>query len=75
MTSGLIPGERVLVSSQFLIDADANLKAAISQLLSGGGIRAAGCRGGDAARGMQHGEMPGSPGAMQGAASGTRPSR
>ena len=35
VTSGLAPGEQVLVSSQFLIDADANLKAAISQLLSG----------------------------------------
>ena len=35
VTSGLAPGEEVLVSSQFLIDADANLKAAIAQLLDG----------------------------------------
>ncbi|MDE2772694.1 MAG: efflux RND transporter periplasmic adaptor subunit [Gemmatimonadota bacterium] len=33
VSSGLEAGEQVLVSSQFLIDTDANLKAAISQLL------------------------------------------
>ncbi len=70
VTSGLTPGEQVLVSSQFLIDADANLKAAISQLLSGAES------GQPAADGeMQHGEMPGSPGAMRGAASGMPPGR
>ena len=35
VASGLAPGEEVVVSSQFLIDADANLRAAISQLLDG----------------------------------------
>ncbi|MDE2796245.1 MAG: efflux RND transporter periplasmic adaptor subunit [Gemmatimonadota bacterium] len=35
ITSGLAAGETVVVSSQFLIDSDANLRAAISQLLSG----------------------------------------
>ncbi len=35
VTAGLSPGEAVVVSSQFLIDSDSNLKAAISQLLSG----------------------------------------
>ena len=34
VTAGLSPGEAVVVSSQFLIDSDSNLKAAISQLLS-----------------------------------------
>ena len=33
VASGLAPGESVVVSSQFLIDSDANLRAAISQLL------------------------------------------
>ena len=61
VTSGLIPGEQVLVSSQFLIDADANLKAAISQLLSGAetGQPPAGGE-------MQHGEMRGSSGETPG---------
>ena len=70
VTSGLIPGEQVLVSSQFLIDADANLKAAISQLLSGAETGEPG-----AAGEMQHGEMPGPSGTMQGAASGMPPGR
>ena len=36
VTDGLAPGEAVVVSSQFLIDSESNLKAAISQLLRGG---------------------------------------
>ena len=32
IASGLAAGETVVVSSQFLIDSDANLRAAISQL-------------------------------------------
>ena len=36
VASGLAEGETVVVSSQFLIDSDANLKAAISQLLDPG---------------------------------------
>ena len=36
VTAGLTPGERVVVSSQFLIDSESNLQAAISQLLRGG---------------------------------------
>ena len=35
VASGLAEGENVVVSSQFLIDSDANLRAAISQLLGG----------------------------------------
>ena len=35
VTDGLIPGEEIVVSSQFLIDSESNLKAAISQLLRG----------------------------------------
>jgi len=35
VTEGLEPGERVVVSSQFLIDSESNLKAAIAQLLRG----------------------------------------
>lgn len=35
ITAGLAPGERVVVSSQFLIDSESNLKAAASQLLRG----------------------------------------
>ena len=70
VTSGLVPGEQVLVSSQFLIDADANLKAAISQLLSGAQSGQSPADGE-----MQHGEMPGPPGTMQGAASGMPPGR
>ena len=35
IASGLDAGETVVVSSQFLIDSDANLRAAISQLLGG----------------------------------------
>ena len=34
VAAGLSPGEAVVISSQFLIDSDSNLKAAISQLLS-----------------------------------------
>ncbi len=34
VTAGLSPGEMVVTSSQFLIDSESNLKAAISQLLS-----------------------------------------
>ena len=34
VTAGLFPGEMVVTSSQFLIDSESNLKAAISQLLS-----------------------------------------
>ena len=33
VTAGLSPGERVVVSSQFLIDSESNLKAAVGQLL------------------------------------------
>ena len=36
VTSGLEAGERVVVSSQFLIDSESNLKAAIAQLLGDG---------------------------------------
>lgn len=36
VASGLAPGENVVVSSQFLIDSDSNLRTAISQLLSSG---------------------------------------
>lgn len=32
VTAGLSPGERVVVSSQFLIDSESNLKAAVAQL-------------------------------------------
>ena len=35
VAAGLAEGESIVVSSQFLIDSDANLRAAISQLLSG----------------------------------------
>ena len=35
ITSGLAAGERVVVSSQFLIDSESNLRAAISQLSRG----------------------------------------
>jgi len=35
VVSGLAEGEHVVVSSQFLIDSDANLRAAISQMLGG----------------------------------------
>ena len=35
ITSGLAPGERVVISSQFLIDSESNLKAATSQMLRG----------------------------------------
>jgi len=35
VASGLAEGEHVVVSSQFLIDSDANLRAAISQMLGG----------------------------------------
>ena len=35
IASGVAPGETVVVSSQFLIDSDANLRAVISQLLGG----------------------------------------
>ena len=35
IASGLDAGETIVVSSQFLIDSDANLRAAISQLLGG----------------------------------------
>lgn len=37
VTSGLRVGERVVVSSQFLIDSESNLRAAIGQLLRGDG--------------------------------------
>jgi multidrug efflux pump subunit AcrA (membrane-fusion protein) len=33
VTHGLTAGEKVVTSSQFLIDSESNLKAAISQLL------------------------------------------
>ena len=75
VTSGLVSGERVLVSSQFLIDADANLKTAISQLLSGAESGQPAADGEMQHGEMQHGEMPGSPGAMQGAGSGMPPGR
>ena len=35
VAAGLAPGESVVVSSQFLIDSDANLRAVISQILGG----------------------------------------
>ena len=35
VAAGLAEGEEIVVSSQFLIDSDANLRAAISQLLGG----------------------------------------
>ena len=35
VAAGLAPGESVVVSSQFLIDSDANLRSAISQLVGG----------------------------------------
>ena len=35
VTAGLSAGERVVVSSQFLIDSESNLKAAVGQLLGG----------------------------------------
>ena len=37
VASGLASGESVVVSSQFLIDSDANLRAAMSQLLGSAG--------------------------------------
>ena len=36
VTAGLQPGERVVVSSQFLIDSESNLQAAIAQMLGDG---------------------------------------
>jgi len=39
VTKGLSPGEQVVTSSQFLIDSESNLRAAISQLLGDGGGR------------------------------------
>ena len=88
VTSGLAAGERVLVSSQFLIDADANLKAAISQLLGAAETGDPGSDGGMPHGEMPHGDMPGShrmpgangpppgeAGAMPAAASGGRPGR
>ena len=36
VTAGLAPGERVVVSSQFLIDSESNLQAAVAQLLAEG---------------------------------------
>ena len=36
VTGGLSPGERVVVSSQFLIDSESNLKAAVAQLFGDG---------------------------------------
>ena len=36
VTAGLSPGERVVVSSQFLIDSESNLKAAVGQLRGDG---------------------------------------
>ena len=65
VASGLAAGERVVVSSQFLIDADANLRAAISQLLGGAETSDSGA---------DH-AMPGAPGATPGAASGGPPGR
>lgn len=75
VTSGLTPGEQVLVSSQFLIDADANLKAAISQLLSGAESGQPAADGEMEHGEMEHGEMPGPPGTMPCAASGMPPAR
>ena len=37
ITAGLSAGERVVVSSQFLIDSESNLRAAVAQLLGDGG--------------------------------------
>ena len=37
VSEGLDAGERVVVSSQFLIDSESNLKAAIAQLLGNDG--------------------------------------
>jgi len=37
VTAGLVTGERVVVSSQFLIDSESNLRAATGQLLRGDG--------------------------------------
>ena len=39
VTTGLSAGEQVVTSSQFLIDSESNLRAAISQLLGDGGGR------------------------------------
>ncbi len=53
IASGLAAGETVVVSSQFLIDSDANLRAAISQVL-GGGEEGDSAEGGAAADTMRH---------------------
>ena len=37
VTNGLTEGERVVVSANFLIDAESNLKAALSSIGGGGG--------------------------------------
>ena len=63
VASGLAEGETVVVSSQFLIDSDANLKAAISRLLDPGDLGA-----------PMHGHDSGMPAdsAMAGDPAGTR---
>ncbi|MCY4572444.1 MAG: efflux RND transporter periplasmic adaptor subunit [Gemmatimonadetes bacterium] len=53
VASGLAEGEMIVVSSQFLIDSDANLRAAISQLLGGAGETEP-----DTAAPMQHRHQP-----------------
>ena len=53
IASGLVAGETVVVSSQFLIDSDANLRVAISQVL-GGGEEGDSAEGGAAADTMRH---------------------
>ena len=53
VASGLAEGEMIVVSSQFLIDSDANLRAAISQLLGSAGETEP-----DTAAPMQHRHQP-----------------
>ena len=57
IASGLAEGETVVVSSQFLIDSDANMRAAISQLLGGAE---------NAAPAHSHASMPAADSAMAG---------
>ncbi len=57
IASGLAEGETVVVSSQFLIDSDANLRAAISQL-PGGAVGVDSAMAGDSAAAAHRHEPP-----------------
>ncbi len=59
---GIKEGEKIVVSSQFLIDSESNLKAAISQMAGHGGMPArqdsAGAAGGDMSKPMEGAKAP-----------------